>query len=331
MKQELTFVTKVKSLFFALLFGAPLVASAQGIEINAANFPDPYFRNFLLAQYYGQDGVLTDEEIEGIISINVLAKDISNLKGIEYFTALRVLWCGNNRLTALDVSKNTALTDLSCYNNQLTALDVSKNTALTNLHCSSNQLTALDVSKNTALMYLYCDDNQLTVLDVSGCTALEWLQCDGNQLTALDVSGCTALTVLHCERNLLTTLDVSGCVVLRYLYCYNNKIQGASMDALISSLPQNNTTKEYLLYVYNPDIFTEGNICTKTQVAAIKAKGWIPYYGLQDNDPTAITRPITETVEVNAPVYTISGQKVTGSLKGKKGVYIVGGKKVVVE
>ena len=33
----------------------------------------------------------------------------------------------------------------------------------------------------------------------------------------------------------------------------------------------------------------------------------------------------------NAPVYTLSGQKVTGSLKGKKGVYIVGGKKVVVK
>ena len=71
------------------------------------------------------------------------------------------LFCGENQLTALDVSKNTALTDLRCGMNQLTALDVSKNTALTKLYCCNNQLKALDVSKNTELESVYCHGNQI--------------------------------------------------------------------------------------------------------------------------------------------------------------------------
>jgi hypothetical protein len=67
-----------------------------------------------------------------------------------------------NRLTALDVSRNTVLTDLNCSNNQLTALDVSKNIALNDLECNHNQITKLDVSKNTVLWALSCVGNQFT-------------------------------------------------------------------------------------------------------------------------------------------------------------------------
>ena len=292
----------------------------SGIAIDATNFPDENFRNWLLGQSYGKDGVLTEEEIMGITSIGVWNKNITSLKGIEHFTALQELSCHNNRLTALDMSKNTALTTLYCFKNQLTALDVSKNTALTELNCYNNQLTALDVSKNTALTELYCSGNQLTALDVSKNTALTWLECNRNLLTALDVSKNTALTNLD---------------------CYRNHIKGTAMDALISSLPQNNTIKTHDINIYYQDTEgDEGNVCTKTQAAAIKAKGWTPRYynGTwwleyegSDDEETGIALPTTETVEANMPVYTLSGQKVTGSLKGKKGIYIVGGKKVVIK
>lgn len=45
------------------------------------------------------------------------------------------------------------------------------------------------------------------------------------------------------------------------------------MDALLEGLPQTNGK----IYVIN-DSSDEGNICTKNQVAAIKAKGWTPYW-----------------------------------------------------
>ena len=184
-------------------------------NIDETKFPDDNFRNYLLEQDYGKDGVLTEAEIRNITVMDVSEKDIKSLKGIEYFTALDSLDCSVNELTTLDVSKNTALKKLNCGFNELTTLDVSKNTALTNLNCRSNKLTALDVSKNTAL-------------------------------------------------NVLT--------------CCGNQISGQNMDDLISGLPQHDTSDPNFFGVYDNSKGDEGNVCTKSQVAAAKAKGWMPKY-----------------------------------------------------
>ncbi|MBR6962808.1 MAG: leucine-rich repeat domain-containing protein [Prevotella sp.] len=223
----------------------PVVAASStpdGIAIDAINFPDENFRSWLLTQYYGQDDVLTEEEIASITSIDVKSKNISNLNGIEYFTELTYLNCGENKLTVLDVSNNIALTDLYCYNNQLTSLDVSNNTAMASLSCGDNQLTSLDVSNNTALTDLYCYNNQLTSLDVSNNTALAFLSCGDNQLTSLDVSSNTELREFICSYNQLTSLDVSNCTALWSLKCHNNQL--TSLDV------PNNTALMYL-YCYN--------------------------------------------------------------------------------
>ena len=180
------------------------------LQINATNFPDANFRNYLLSQPYGSDAFLTTAEIAGITSINVSNKNISDLTGIGYFTALTDLYCNNNQLQTLDVSSNTKLKILDCSQNQLTTLNFSANTALINLTCYRNQLTALNVSANTALTDLYCNDNQLTALDFSSNTKLKILDCSRNQLTTLNVSANTALTNLKCYTNQLTALDLTG-------------------------------------------------------------------------------------------------------------------------
>ena len=143
-------------------------------------------------------------------------------------TALTQLWCSANRLTALDVSKNTALTYLDCYGNQLTALDVSNNTALTGLQCSGNQLTALDVSKNTNLIHLYCSNNQLTTLDVSKNTALTQLGCSGNQITTLDLSKNTALTRLVCDFTITSADNTFEFNIADFMKAYKSLDNGLS-------------------------------------------------------------------------------------------------------
>ncbi len=138
------------------------MGASSSIAIDETNFPDKYFRNWVLAQEYGQDGVLTEDEIAGVTNIKIVRKNISNLIGIEYFTALTrldVILC--RQLTSLDVSKNTALRELICYSNSLTSLDVSKNTELTLLNCHENQLTSLVLPKNGALKELECYKNQI--------------------------------------------------------------------------------------------------------------------------------------------------------------------------
>ena len=137
--------------FLLLLSISTSLTVSADVEVNATNFPDANFRNWVLNNIDGaNDDVLTDAEIAKVSFIYCHEKSISSLKGIEFFTALTTLFC-SNQLTSLDVSKNTALTYLDCSYNQLTSLDVSKNTSLATLYCHRNQLMALDLSKNTAI------------------------------------------------------------------------------------------------------------------------------------------------------------------------------------
>jgi hypothetical protein len=134
----------------------------ESFDIDAINFPDLNFRNYLLAQEYGKGAVLTDDEILEITELDVSKKSISNLMGIKYFWALKYLICNGNSLKSLDVSKNKELMSLNCSNNRLTSLDVSKNAALKGLSCDGNSLKSLDVSKNTVLTKLSCYGNQIS-------------------------------------------------------------------------------------------------------------------------------------------------------------------------
>ena len=201
-----------------------IAVQSAGVTIDNTNFPDANFRTVVKKFDTNQDSSLSDTEIAAVKKINCSNKGITNLKGIEYFTSLNILWCTDNQLTALDVSENTALTKLNCCFNKLTSLDVSKNTALTILECNANRLTSLDVSKNTALTELNCSVNKLTSLDVSKNTALTELYCNDNQLTSLDVSKNTALISLSCVCNQLTSLDVSKNTALTKLNCSINKL-----------------------------------------------------------------------------------------------------------
>ena len=133
------------------------------------------------------DGQVLTANINGVTSIELAGFNISDLTGIEGFTALEYLRCEYNQLTRLDVSQNTALNYLECHNNALTSLDVSQNTALETLVSYNNQLTELIVSSNPALKILTCNSNNLTTLDLSSNTNLEILSVDNNQLETLDI------------------------------------------------------------------------------------------------------------------------------------------------
>ena len=201
------------------------------VYITDANVPDKAFREYLLKQFdKDHNGTLYPAERYAVTEIDVNSKNITSLKGIEFFPNLKKLDCGHNRLTSLDVSKNTVLQELVCWENQLASLDVSQNTALQELECFENQLTSLDVSQNPALQKLDCWDNRLTSLDVSKNTELTYLKCSYNRLTELDVSRNTELTYLKCSYNRLTELDVSQNTKLTALYFDTNQITSLQAD-----------------------------------------------------------------------------------------------------
>ena len=213
------------------------------VMINSTNFPDANFRNYLLSLY--PDGYLTQYDIANMTSLNVSNKGISNMKGIEYFTALKELRCWANSFTSLNLNSNTELTYLDCApNSSLTSLNVSNCSKLQTVYCYStaltgltitgkSNLTRLDCHNCTSLKYIYCYNDNLTTLNVTGCTALERLDCYYNYNLA-EITGlgdCTAITYLDCEDCAITDLSaVNSMTNLEKLYCRNNKISTLTLN-----------------------------------------------------------------------------------------------------
>ena len=138
---------------------------------------------------------------------------ISDLTGIEGFTALNDLWCEGNLLTSLDLSQNTVLERLDCNSNQLASINLSQNITLTNLVIWENLLTSLDLAQNPALTTLICSYNSLTSLDVSQNTALNYLVCNVTQLSCLNIkngNNVNFLGMLSDDNPSLTCIEVDN-------------------------------------------------------------------------------------------------------------------------
>lgn len=179
---------------------SPSDESKQSIELPDANFKAALVADLEINTNGDTEiSVAEAKAFTGRISVDNLS--IADLTGIEEFVNVTRLYCEDNDLTSIDVSKNIALEDL---------------------HCDENQLTSIDVSKNSVLEDLQFDDNELTSIDVSNCLFLKELSCDNNELATIDVTLNTALQTLSCKSNKISSLDLSKNSALRSVYCQDN-------------------------------------------------------------------------------------------------------------
>ena len=111
-------------------------AIPQSLAVYGGNFPDANFLAYVKTLPGAEDGSFTQEELAAITEIDCNGNEksvnekIADLTGIEYFSALTALDCSCNRLTSLDLSKNTQLTHLYCDNNQHTVDNGTELTAM---------------------------------------------------------------------------------------------------------------------------------------------------------------------------------------------------------
>lgn len=221
------------------------------IAINEKNFPDENFRDYVAGEWdKNRDKYFSPSEIANAKWISCDNKEISNLKGIEFFTNIWLLECYYNNLTTIDLSHNKNLSYINCHHNQLKELevsglpllktfycghnalpsiDVSKNEKLEDFDCQDNHLDTLNVSQNKELVKLSCGDNNLTELDVSENKKLKELWFYGDNLSNLDLGNQPELEVLSCVGNPLSVLNVSANTKLKKLYV--NKTNLTSLDA----------------------------------------------------------------------------------------------------
>lgn len=216
--------------------------------------PDVNFEQKLIDLGYDSgtpNGSILTTNINTITSLDCSSSNISSLNGLQDFTALIDLNCGNNLLTSLDLTQNIHLVSLFCasnlltsldliqhidlqalwcYNNQLSSIDLTHNLALVLLNCSSNLLTSLNITQNTLLSTFACSGNQLTSLDVAQNTSLIYFACSDNQLASLDVTQNILITDLLCDQNQITNLDVTQNIALISLYCFNNRLTNINLS-----------------------------------------------------------------------------------------------------
>lgn len=201
------------------------------------NIPDANFKAYLLNPINGintnNDGEIQCAEAAVYTrAIDVGNLGINDLTGIEAFTGISALYCGNNSLTSLNVSANTQLTTLSCFNNHLNSLDISFNTALLELVCGSNTISNLDVSQNTSLKIFDCSYNNLSILDVTNNTALTNLGCVHNALISIDITQNAQLDTFNFADNDITSLNLSANSLLKFLNGFNNQLNTLDISNL---------------------------------------------------------------------------------------------------
>ena len=204
-------------------------AGIQPVKINATNFPDANFRAVISGRDYDRDGNGTLDANEIGLTLNIYCEgmNIKSLKGVEYFVDLQGLWCKDNQISSLDISKNTDLRGLWCSGNNLTTIDMSHNPELTWVYCYDCNISKLDVSKNPKMAYIECNTNPIKSLDVTHNPELEHLTCGSCELTSLDVSKNPKLSHLDAFSNKLKKLDVTHNPLMKRLDVWDNAGLGA--------------------------------------------------------------------------------------------------------
>lgn len=202
------------------------------IAINEKNFPDENFRDYVAEEWdKNHDKYFSPREIANAKWISCDNKEISNLKGIEFFTNIWLLECYYNNLTTIDLSHNKNLSYINCHHNQLNELDVSGLPLLETFYCGHNALPSIDVSKNEKLEDFDCQDNHLDTLDVSQNKELVKLSCGTNNLTELDVRENKKLKELSCYESKLSNLDLRNQTELEVLKCWKNPLSALNVSA----------------------------------------------------------------------------------------------------
>ena len=142
-----------------LLMGgtAFLLFAGESYGVTAETFSDSAFYDCVRIYDRNGDGVLSPEERAEVAVLNVSGKGIGSLDGIESFPALRELYCYDNALDSLDVSRNSQLQILDRTNNRLKVLDLTANGELGQLYCRNNPLSEIVMTNGQPLAALEHD------------------------------------------------------------------------------------------------------------------------------------------------------------------------------
>lgn len=266
-------------LLAAMAWGTEQADAASQVRIDARNFPDKTIRKVARSYDKNKNGYLSPKEISKIKKVRLDkpgGEMITNYKGLERFTNLRVLHCSeagmkSKKEITLDLSKNKKLEQLRLGYYNLENLE-SNVTKLKLTNCK--KLKTLDIT----------GVSRLKTMDVKGCVALKEIRVFyGNRLMALDVSSChklERLLVFESKKlsqlklgtiNKLERLDLGYCPALKTLDLKKQtKLKELDIsNAPIRKLNVRNNVRLEVLYLYGVPV-TELNLKKQSKLRGVQ-------------------------------------------------------------
>lgn len=219
----------------------------MSVEINATNFQDAAFRQFVIDNYdINHDGILSDSEIAAVTSMELNGLDINTLydgfTGIEYFTSLETLVVtGCNTLRSIVLKAPTSLVSISVSNcsyiSEFKAFQELINLEEVNISGCANldQLWCRGANPDNYLSNISRDEtyhSALQTLTIENCQSITDLECLCNSVTSINLSGLNRLRGLDLRCSLITSLDLSDCVSLERLYYWNGNLRSISFGQI---------------------------------------------------------------------------------------------------
>jgi len=208
------------------------------IAIDANNFPDVNFRNYIVDYIdNNKDNVLSKSEITNttVILIPQEAGEIKSLQGIRYFTELQTLQCDNAiTFSSLDIRYNTKLEVLVIPGAPITSLNLLNTPNIKTLFVQDTFLTNLNLSNFTQLSFLNITNCPLAYVN------LENTQVDSTSFTSgNNIYKATGLNSGTFDINTISGIDISKI----------SNVTGADYDPATGIFT--NITGTQLEYVYD--------------------------------------------------------------------------------
>ena len=190
-------------------FQSDAAEASSAVAVSSANFPDAKFCQYVLDNIdTDKDKKLSAAEIKAAKTIDVSGLGISNLKGIESFTYATDLFAANNKLTSVNITKNTKVAYLNLSNNSLAGtLDLSKCTNLRVVKYGSNKLTKdfVDASSNK---FTTQANAGLNIGDTDYVKSLSEVNASNNAITSFNCAGFQG--ILDLRNNKITNLKLEN-------------------------------------------------------------------------------------------------------------------------
>lgn len=253
------------------------------VKLSSANFPDSYFRNFLIDEY-DSDGnnYLGEEEISRIKEIDKddLPLNTQSLTGIKHLTSLTYLKCAFNKVTALDISGCVSIEQVYAaggFLNQSTECDYLKSFRADG--CPSLRLVDLWSTDNVTSMYInncpslntvdLSNNKNINSISIKGCYALEILDIPA---ISVDLSDCYSLKYLNLSNYSATQyvgrLDIRNCPALVSLY-YTGKMVNMYGDYIYTN---ENDRYNYMSVPNNTSIITNASLSILKQPVSVESE-----------------------------------------------------------